>query len=86
MEPGRLGTIGPTRRRASGPTGGEHPAVRRGGPVLGPGAERSAGSGCIDMDTTRRTRRDGPPEDRARSHLFEPHPVPLRVVLSHTLL
>ncbi len=27
----------------TGPPGGEHPAVLRGGPVLGPGAERSAG-------------------------------------------
>jgi hypothetical protein len=29
----------------TGQPGGEHPAVRRGGPVLGPGAERSAGRG-----------------------------------------
>ena len=34
----------------TGPPGGEHPAVRRGGPVFGPGAERSAGRGCVDAD------------------------------------
>jgi hypothetical protein len=35
---------------ATGPPGGEHPAVRRGGPVPGPGAEHSAGRGNFDPD------------------------------------
>ena len=40
----------PAVSEPTGPPGGEHPAVRRGGPVLGPGAERSAGRGYVDVD------------------------------------
>jgi hypothetical protein len=34
----------------TGPPDGEQPAVLRGGPVFGPGAERSTGCGCVDAD------------------------------------
>jgi hypothetical protein len=62
IEPGRLG---PT----SSP-GGEHPAVRLDGPVLGP--EPSAVRPTdASARTTRRTRSSGPPDDRARSHRSE---------------
>ena len=40
-----LGRLGPT-----GPLGGEHPAVRRGSPVFGLGAERSAARGYVNAD------------------------------------
>ena len=40
-----LGRLGPT-----GPPGGEHPAVRRGSPVFGLGAERSAARGYVNAD------------------------------------
>jgi hypothetical protein len=57
MESGRLGI--------TGPPGGEHPAVRRGGPVSGPGAERSAGRGCVNSDDS---------EDEARRAAGGPGP------------
>ncbi len=51
----------------TGPPGGEHPAVQRGGPVfkLGPGAERSASRGCVDSDDS---------EDEARRAAGGPDP------------
>ena len=42
VERGRLGL--------TGPPGGEHPAVRRGSPVFGLGAELSAGRGSVNAD------------------------------------
>ncbi len=41
MEPGHLGTNGPTRWRTT--AGGR-------GPIFGPGAERSTGRGCVNAD------------------------------------
>jgi hypothetical protein len=49
----------------TGPPDGEQPTVQRGGPVFGPGAERSTGRGCVDADDS---------EDEARRAAGGPGP------------
>jgi hypothetical protein len=61
-----IGAWSQTDSDSMGPPGGEHPAVRRGGPVYEP-EPSAARAADAPARTTRRTRSSGPPEDRARS-------------------
>ncbi len=55
----------PAVSEPAGPPDGEQPAVRRGGPVFGPGAERSTGRACVKADDS---------EDEARRAAGGPGP------------